>query len=190
MVLTGKRLYQDGIVINANENNIQQVGIDLTVKSIRDVTAEGIVGYVGNKTAIYEGLYNNETNEGKVREVELKDVSLYMEDFHVDISKENSIYGYILPQGVYSVTFNEGCKLPNNVSAKIVQRSSILRTGNIIMSSVYDPGFEVDNMGAMMFIYQEIIIGENARVAQIVCDETYAVSNVYNGQYQGNKDKK
>lgn len=99
---------------------------------------------------------------------------------------------YFLTPGMYSLTFHQGCKLPANIKASIVHRSSVLRCGGVICSGVYDPGFEVDEMGAVLIVYEDLTIDIGARVAQIVMEECYAVAqdDLYNGQWQKDKDVK
>ena len=99
---------------------------------------------------------------------------------------------YILSPGMYSLTFHQGCKIPSNVKASIVHRSSILRCGGLITSGVYDPGFEVEEMGAVLVVFQELIIEKDARVAQIVMEQCNDVAeeDLYRGQWQKNKDVK
>lgn len=99
---------------------------------------------------------------------------------------------WTLPSGLYSLTFHQGCKLPSNVKASIVHRSSVLRCGGIITSGIYDPGFEVEEMGAVLNVIVPMTIEVNARVAQFVAEECVEVSkeDLYNGQWQKDKDVK
>ena len=52
---------------------------------------------------------------------------------------------------MYDITFNEGCKIPENRVAFIKQRSSLYRNGAVINSPVFDPGFETENMGTLLY---------------------------------------
>lgn len=96
--------------------------------------------------------------------------------------------GYILLPGVYDITFNEGCVIPENRVAFIKQRSSLYRNGAIINSPVFDPGFETEFMGTLMYVHETIFIEENARVAQIYFHEC-APAELYEGQWQGDKQR-
>lgn len=172
-----------------DENNVQQVGVDLTVKSINKiqkferVSKEDVIGYIGRKTFINDDFYDDRNI------LELTDITPLQNTYSIGDNVISTNVGYIVEPGLYSITFNEGCKLGESVTGKIVQRSSLLRMGTIIMSSVYDPGFTVDNMGAMMFVEKRIVIEENARVAQIILDENES-AELYDGQWQSNGDKK
>jgi len=97
-------------------------------------------------------------------------------------------HGWLLYEGVYDITFNEGCKLPANRVAFIKQRSSLYRNGTIINSPVFDPGFETEFMGTLMYVHRPIFIEENARVAQIYFHECEP-AEMYNGQWQGDKQR-
>jgi dUTP pyrophosphatase len=103
-------------------------------------------------------------------------------------SKEGKIV-YNLSPGSYSLTFEQGVKLPSGKTAFIRHRSSILRCGAIITSGVYDPGFEVDEMGGVLIATRPINIEKGARVAQIIIFDN-SEAELYDGQWQGNKDVK
>ena len=80
-----------------------------------------------------------------------------------------------------------------NAHTKLLRhRSSLLRIGGSIPGGVYDPGFEVEQLGAMMFINLPIIIEEHARIAQMTMYENTPVPEefMYNGQFLGTKDFK
>lgn len=139
-----------------------QVGYDLTIKAVRSISG-GMV--LVDKTIV--------------------------DDYH-DVLPTQSPTGKLLfklDPGTYSLTFEQGCKLDNNHTAFIRHRSSVLRCGAIITSGVYDPAFEVDEMGGVMVATKPITIEKGARVAQIVVFENYT-SQAYNGQFQGSKDIK
>jgi deoxycytidine triphosphate deaminase len=73
----------------------------------------------------------------------------------------------------------------------IRQRSSLLRNGAIIASSIFDPGFETDNMGTIMIVTATIFIEKDARVGQMYfheCDEV-SEDKLYNGQFQNDKQR-
>lgn len=99
--------------------------------------------------------------------------------------------GWLLYPGTYEITFWEGCTIPSDLVGLIRQRSSLLRNGTIIHSSVFDPGFETEFMGCVMRVNETIFIEENARVAQIYFHECYEVAqeNLYNGQFQNDQQR-
>ena len=96
--------------------------------------------------------------------------------------------GWLLHEGVYDVTFNEGCKIPDNRVAVIKQRSSLYRNGAIINSPVFDPGFETEFMGTLVYVYETIFIEKDARVAQIYFHECEPAEK-YDGQWQNDKQR-
>lgn len=139
-----------------------QVGYDLTLKGVKKIQG-GMV--LKDKTIVdeYEEVPPTLTPTGK--------------------------YIFHLVPGTYSLTFDQGCKLPADKTAFIRHRSSVLRCGSIITSGVYDPGFEVDEMGGVMIVNQEIRIEKGARVAQIIVMENTS-ADLYDGQWQKGKDVK
>jgi len=99
--------------------------------------------------------------------------------------------GWLLYPGAYDITFWEGCKIPANLVGLIRQRSSMLRNGTVLHSSVFDPGFETEYMGTVMVVNETIFIEEDARVAQIyfhTCEEVLE-GNLYNGQFQHDRQR-
>ena len=96
---------------------------------------------------------------------------------------------YTLSPGSYSLTFEQGIKLPTTKTAFIRHRSSIARCGGIITSGIFDPGFEVDEMGAVLVVTRPLNIEVGARVAQVYVFEN-TESEKYDGQFQGTKDVK
>ena len=139
-----------------------QVGYDLTLKSVNKVNG-GIV--MKDKTTVFN----------------YEDVAPFIND--------DMKFLYQLEPGTYSITFEQGCKLDNEHTAFIRHRSSVLRCGGVITSGVYDPGFEVDEMGAMLIVTETMILEQGARVAQIIMMKNEK-AELYDGQFQGKKDIK
>lgn len=96
-----------------------------------------------------------------------------------------------LSPGVYDVSFAQGVKLPPTLTMFIRQRSSLLRNGALLHSSVFDPGFETNQIGTILHVRENIIIEYNARIAQIYAHSNTAVDkdSLYNGQWQGDKQR-
>jgi deoxycytidine triphosphate deaminase len=146
-----------------------QVGYDLTLKQVNEI-----------------GVKSNHSNFkiGKV----LKDRTELTSYTPYPLINLDGAHGWLLYEGVYDITFNEGCKLPDNRVAFIKQRSSLYRNGTIINSPVFDPGFETEFMGTLMYVHTTLFIEENARVAQIYFHECEA-AELYAGQWQGDKQR-
>jgi len=138
-----------------------QVGYDLTLKEVKQIMGGTVFS---DKTEVLP----------------------YLE---VPTFATNSKTVYNLSPGTYSLTFDQGIKLPSFKTAFIRHRSSILRCGGIITSGVYDPGFETDEMGAVLIATRPITIEKGARVAQIIIFDNMA-AELYDGQWQGTKDVK
>jgi deoxycytidine triphosphate deaminase len=133
-----------------------------------------------------------------VCKIELIDVGsiVYKDKTHIDplgytevmLSNIDGKHCWNLSKGVYSVTFNEGVTVPPDCAAIIVHRSSLYRTGTIINSPLWDPGFYCDRMNTTMVVNNKIIIEENARVAQMIFWKLDEVGETYGGegsQWQG-----
>jgi deoxycytidine triphosphate deaminase len=145
-----------------------QVGYDLTLKQVNKIGNKGI----------------SIPKIGKV----LKDKTELTNYTPHGLMNLDGVTGWLLYAGVYDITFNEGCKIPDNRVAFIKQRSSLYRNGAIINSPVFDPGFETDFMGTLLYVHETLFIEENARVAQIYFHEC-APAEKYDGQWQGDKQR-
>lgn len=143
-----------------------QVGYDLTVTDVKSIRG-GM-------------LFTDRTVLDSYDEVKLTTVEKAQGD-------ERNVW--VLTPGIYSVTFEQGCKLDDKTTAFIRQRSSILRMGGTVTSGVYDPGFEVDQMGGVMTLTKSVVLEKGARLAQIIMFENNS-AELYDGQWQKDKDVK
>jgi deoxycytidine triphosphate deaminase len=159
-------LEQELIKTEFSKGKPAQVGYDLSAKSINAIGKDQLI-----KPSI-----------GMV----LKDKTILNTYTPAPLTKIDGVEGWLLYSGAYDITFHEGCKIAANRVGMIRQRSSLLRNGAIIASSIFDPGFETDNMGTIMTVTATIFIEKDARVGQMYfheCDEVNE-ENLYNGQWQ------
>lgn len=166
MILNAEQIMEQGLITIDNAyGKPAQVGYDLSIKEVNRVG--GKVGKVlVDKTEVNQHSKVKKTfYEGKT--------------------------GWLLTSGVYDVIMNEGCKISPNRVGLIRQRSSLMRNGTLIQSSIFDPGFETSNVGTYMFVNDLIFIEENARVAQMYFHECEPVAQdkLYNGQFQNDKQR-
>ena len=169
-MLNAQQILSEGLLkLEHTKGKSSQVGFDLTLKQVNKIgtSTAGITAKIG-----------------KV----LKDKTELTNYTPYALMNVDGINGWLLYAGVYDITFNEGCKLPDNRVAFIKQRSSLYRNGTIINSPVFDPGFETDFMGTLMYVHETIFIEENARVAQIYFHECEA-AELYDGQWQGDQQR-
>jgi len=162
MNLNGKQIVEQGIITNVtNLDCIQQVGVDLELIKIEKVIGEGVVPMYG-KTQLAQ------------REL-------------LEPILENEQYHWNLQPGVYDITLAQGCKIPANQRLQIIQRSSLLRNGALLVSSMFDPGYQAEQIGTILHVKLPIIIEVGARVGQAYVTNVNEVLDeyLYNGQFQG-----
>jgi deoxycytidine triphosphate deaminase len=160
--LTGKQLVELGIITGPiTEENITQHGVDLNLIRVQKIVGIGTVPAVG-KTVLAEKV-------------------------DVELSSDNCWH---LQPGAYDITLSQGCKVPKDKMLLIRQRSSLLRNGTVLSSSIFDSGFETTNIGTVMVVVNPIIIESDARVAQIYAHNSNEVENLYDGQFQNDKQRK
>lgn len=167
-MLNADQIVEKGLLkLENSKGKKAQVGYDLslqTVKQIRQNPQDKIGVVLKNKTNLAD----------------------YTETKKVQLDGN---MGWLLYPGTYEITFWEGCKLPADYVGLIRQRSSLLRNGTVIHSSVFDPGFETEFMGVGMRVNETIFIEEDARVAQIYFHKCDVVKELYNGQWQNDKQR-
>lgn len=168
--LNGKQIVEQGIITNVtNPECIQQVGVDLEVIEIHQVLGGGIVPKEGK------------TELGQYYPMSIVDVP--------NPNDDQTSKGWFLQEGVYDVKMKQGCKIPANQRLQIVQRSSMLRNGTLLASSMFDPGFETDNIGTVMHVRVPIYIHLEARIGQAYTTEVNDVENLYDGQWQKDQQR-
>jgi deoxycytidine triphosphate deaminase len=172
-MLNAEQILEQGLIkTELSKGKPAQVGYDLSAKSIN---------------AIGKDELNSRPNIGMV----LKDKTILNNYTPVETKTIDGVEGWLLYPGAYDITFHEGCKIAANRVGMIRQRSSLLRNGAIIASSIFDPGFETENMGTIMIVTATIFIEQDARVGQMYFHECDGVAeeNLYNGQWQNDKQR-
>lgn len=169
-MLNADQIVEKGLLkLEYSKGKKAQVGYDLSLQTVKQIrqNPQDKIGVV----------LKDKTNLAGYTDVEKKQLDGNM--------------GWLLYPGTYEITFWEGCKLPSDYVGLIRQRSSLLRNGTIIHSSVFDPGFETEFMGCVMRVNEAIFIEEDARVAQIYFHQCEEVDqeNLYNGQWQNDKQR-
>ncbi len=163
-MLNAKEILKEGLIVLDNaKGKPAQVGYDLSVQNIK--LTGGSMGMV------------------------LVDKTIVGELHDIGQATVNGREGWVLEPGTYDVTMNEGCNISGNRTAMVRQRSSLLRNGAIIASSIFDPGFNTDNIGTVMIVTNRIFIEKDARVAQMYFHENNE-GELYDGQFQNDKQRK
>jgi deoxycytidine triphosphate deaminase len=174
-MLNVKQIIEEGLLkLDETKGKPAQVGYDLSLKAVQKVGSSRVIG----------GTFNKDAKIGKV----LKDKTELTTYVPIESIKLDGAEGWLLYEGVYDITFWEGCNIPENRVAFIKQRSSLYRNGAIINSPVFDPGFKTDNMGTLLYVHETIFIEKDARVAQIYFHEC-APAEKYDGQWQNDKQR-
>lgn len=165
------RKVKEGQEIDSNQ--IQQVGVDLTIDKIYEFAPESV-------TSI--GISDRQLSEHK----ELIPTKLHFKKYlnkQRDYEVVTMEKAWRLKPGYYMWDSNEYCSIPEDMMSLIVQRSTLLKSGIQIISSVWDPGFH-GVLGSHMIVHREIQLEKGSRVAQIVTWKAES-SSQYQGIYLG-----
>ena len=176
-MLNAKQILDEGLLMLEHaKGKPAQVGYDLSLKAVQKVG-----------TSMSNSPYNV-SRDGRIGKI-LKDKTELTVYTPIETINLDGAEGWLLHKGVYDITFWEGCKIPSNRTAFIKQRSSLYRNGAIINSPVFDPGFETDNMGTLLYVFETIFIEKDARVAQIYFHPSNNTDVMYDGQWQNDKQR-
>lgn len=174
-MLNAQQIIDEGLLLlEHTKGKPAQVGYDLSLKAVQRI------GDPNNDGKLVYRTYKI----GKI----LKDKTELTTYIPIDPINLDGSAGWLLYSGVYDITFNEGCNIPDNRVAFIKQRSSLYRNGAVINSPVFDPGFKTENMGTLLYVFETIFIEKDARVAQIYFHECNS-AEMYNGQWQNDKQR-
>jgi dUTP pyrophosphatase len=90
-----------------------------------------------------------------------------------------------LAPGIYSITYNVIVHLPRNIMALATPRSSLLRCGVTVNTSVWDAGYSGRSQ-SLLVVYnsQGFRLQKNARIVQLVFFRLTAETEGYQGKYQ------
>lgn len=185
-MLTGKQILQAGIITMSDNFlvtqeefqtiNPQQHSVDLNLVIVRRLSSSGGIGVIPRKP-------DAKTKLCKRLQIEPTDDPEFPEGV------------WVLPAGAYDITFAQGCKIPNDQRLKIVQRSSLLRNGGLLSSSIFDSGYSTSGedgvdtgIGTVVVLFETIKIAVGARIATAYVEPSNIVQSedLYQGQWQGN----
>lgn len=94
---------------------------------------------------------------------------------------------WVLKPGPYKIRFAEVVELPKDVMALCFPRSTLLRSGVVVVCTVWDPGY-VGRGEALMHVVNPygVKLGVNSRVAQLVLIKlAKPPEKIYEGFYKG-----
>lgn len=175
-MLNAQQILEEGLLkLEHTKGKPAQVGYDLSLKQVNKI---------GDPNSIHNFTELVDYKIGKV----LKDKTELTTYTPVKTISLDGATGWLLYPGVYDVVMYEGCQIPANYVGLIRQRSSLLRNGAVIHSSVFDPGYVNETgIGTVMVVNETIFIEEGARVGQIYFHECTPVADqdLYSGQWQG-----
>lgn len=161
-MLTGREIVENNLIGGYLEENIQQVGVDLRVDEIFELSqileAPHIIPDTGKTVVNFQKTPLNISAKGKE--------------------------GIILQPGYYEVRFTESCNLGSTFALDLKTRSSVVRCGGKVHNGMFDPGFNTENIGCFLEIKYPIQLFYGSRIAQAIVFRCNNVDNMYNGQWQ------
>jgi len=159
MILTGKQILEGKIVSDVIDATLQEqsCGVDLTISKIETYMSAGVIDF----------------DNSKREKPRMSEISFI--DGECDLNP-----------GAYLVTFNETVSVPIDKVGIAMPRSTMLRCGATMETSIWDPGY-VGKSQSMLVVYnrQGIRLCENARIMQIMFMDVGQVAEAYSGIYNG-----
>jgi dUTP pyrophosphatase len=142
------------------EKQLQPSGFDISLAEIRCFKGEGSVDFSNEERRIAETEPLRPSKEG----------------------------WYELPQGCYTIVYNEAVKMPLDLVALARTRSTLLRNGATVETAIWDPGYQ-GRSSSLLVVSNPlgIRLKANARVAQLIFFRTRRVERGYRGIYQNER---
>lgn len=158
MILPKQHLEKGNLMEGLHESQYQPAGIDITLKEVYNFKSAGTIDF--------------DNRERKISDVE----PLQFENDKV-----------ALKPGAYKVIFNEYVRIPQDVTAMCLPRSSLLRCGVTLECALWDPGYE-GRSEALLVVRNEhgITFKKNAKIGQMVFVRLAEdAKSLYEGVYKG-----
>lgn len=146
-------------------NNPEGAGFDFRMGEVYEIEGEGFLGVEERKTP------------------ETKSVAKYEEG-----KTENENYFIFEPGKYYLVKTMEKVNLPVTLSAMIVSRSTLYRSGVVLFNGLANPGYSGEfTFGICNLGKENVKISLGARIAHVTFHEVLGEGNQYRGQWQGGR---
>jgi len=158
MILPKHHLKSGAFFENLHESQYQPAGIDITLKEVCRFSSAGKIDF--------------DNKERKISDT----VALAYDADEITLSP-----------GAYKVIFNEYVKIPSDVAALCLPRSSLLRCGASLECAVWDPGYE-GRSEALLVVRNEhgLVLKRNAKIGQMVFFKLAdTAKELYEGKYKG-----
>jgi len=144
------------------ETQLNEHGFDITVDKVYEVKSYAVIDFT-----------NELRKNSKIEEIEFKNMKI----------KDKCVEGVILESGVYVLEINEIVKLPKDICAIVLPRSSLVRSGCTIFSALWDSGYE--GKGKLgLYVGKRLVLVKNARIGQMVFFKLTREVEGYKGTYQ------
>jgi len=143
------------LVGEISEEQIQPNGVDFRVQSVTKIYGRALIG--------------------------VKETKMYDDGYLLKPDAKNRYW--IEPASAYEILSDMEIKMPANVVAQIIIRSSYARNGLFLTTGLFDSGY-VGKIGATLHNMAVVAqIEQNARIGQVVFHEAQS-SHLYDGQWQ------
>jgi len=137
-------------------------GFDVTVDKVYEVIDYAVVDFTNELRRL-----------PKLKEVEFSEYRI----------EDKVIEAVILEQGSYVVELNEIVRLPKDICAIVLPRSTLIRSGCSLFSAVWDAGYEGKGKLAL-HVGKRLILTKNARIGQMIFFKLTRPVEGYSGSYQ------
>ena len=166
-------LTKDEIIRLIQEENLIQNYVDLQTQLNDhgfDVTADKIYKLSGYSVIDFAN--------------ELRSLPRYEElEFKKTVIREKEVEAVFLDPGRYVVELREIVKLPKDICAVVLPRSSLTRSGVSIESALWDAGYHGKGVLSMTVMNSTVLV-KNARIGQMIFLKLSRSVEGYNGTYQ------
>lgn len=166
------------------EEAIQPAGVDISIHAIYRITGQAVLGDEGQyeKGERVEVVphtrraFDQQSNFDAVQA--LRKLKIHPDDprkfYHLD------------PEAAYIIEYGEEIHIPDDHVGRIYPRSRLMRSGGMLFTALWDPGYEGRGEG-QLFVKNPsgMVLEQGMRIGQMVFEKTEALDDSYDGTHQG-----
>lgn len=166
------------------EEAVQPAGVDMSIHAVYRITGQAVLGdegkYVkGDRVAVKAHTrrsFDQQSNFDAVQALRKLKIS-------PDDPRE---FYYLDPEAAYVIEYGEEIHVPENHIGRIYPRSRLMRSGGMLFTAIWDPGYEGRGEGQLVVTNPSgLVLERGMRIGQMVFEETEGLNRSYDGTHQG-----
>jgi dUTP pyrophosphatase len=163
---------------------IQPAGVDISIHAIYRITGQAVLGDEGQ----YEKGERVEVIPHTRRAFDQRadgDAVQALRKLKIHPDDPRKFY-HLDPDASYIIEYGEKIRIPENHIGRIYPRSRLMRSGGMLYTALWDPGYEGRGEGQLLVKNPSgIVLEQGMRIGQMVLEHTEELETSYDGTHQG-----